>query len=178
MFQNNFNLNLVNDKTQKIIDQMSAIIQSAVSYGNYLGIYKNIIEKEDIFKNIVLTCFSGEKYTSSNKKVFLKVEYPLFYQRKISSGELAKTSIIYFEKDNNYLRAQFPIDLLNRFTISFSLQDGYIVSSDSSKNCLEEINKSILKLTKLSLKRNKVNLLNNSIEHLIDQVKLLNLIEY
>ena len=83
-----------------------------------------------------------------------------------------------FEKDNNYLRAQFPIDLLNRFTISFSLQDGYIVSSDSSKNCLEEINKSILKLTKLSLKRNKVNLLNNSIEHLIDQVKLLNLIEY
>jgi len=178
MSQNNFNLNFLNDKTKKIIDTMSLIIQDAVAYGNYLGVYKNTLEKDQIFENIINTCFSEKKLTSSNKNSFLKVEYPLFYQRKSSSGKLAKTSIIYFEKDNNYLRAQFPIDLLNKFTISFSFQDGYIVSSDSSKNCLEEINKSILKLTKLSLKRNKVNLSNNSIEHLIDQVKLLNLIEY
>jgi len=178
MLQNNFNSNLINEKTTTIINKMSEIIHGAISYGNYLGIYKNSIEKDDIFKNIVLTCFSGEKYTSSNKKVFLKVQYPLFYQRKSSSGELAKTSIIYFEKDNNYLRAQFPVDLLNRFTISFSIHDGYIVSSDSTKDCLKEINECILKLSKLSLKRNKVTLSNNSIEHLIDQIKLLNLIEY
>ncbi len=176
MIQNN--LKLINDKSNKIIEKMSEIIHGAVLYGNYLGIYKNTIEKADIFQNICDTCFSGSVYTSSHKNVFLKVEYPLFYQRKSSSGELAKTSIIYFEKDNNYLRAQFPVDLLNRFTISFSLQDGVIVSHYSSKNCLEEIKESILKFTKLSLKRKKFTLSNNSIEHLIDQVKLLNLVEY
>lgn len=167
----------------KSINKISKIISETVSFGFNLTIYQNEISVKDIEENIIKTCFSGELFTTFQQNKFLSINYPKFYQRKSSSGLLAKSSIIHLTKNNNILTVSFPINLLKREIISFDIDEKNdrleLIAYESINELLEKLKAVLLHSAILTLKRYKIKLQEDtSIEHIKNQFKVVEIISH
>lgn len=165
------------------INKIAQLISDTVSFGFDLTVYKNKISVNDIVTNIIETCFSGKSFSTSQKDNFLSVEYPKFYQRKSSSGILAKSSIIHFTRKNNIITVSFPINLLKREIISFETHDYNdrleIIAYGSIKEVSERLNSELIHSSILTLKRYNIKIdKKSSIEHIKKQFKVVEIITH
>jgi hypothetical protein len=165
------------------IQQISEMISELVDFGYNRGIYTNKIDSKDIELNIIETCFKGKSYTSSDKTKFLSVEYPFYYQRKSSSGLLAKTSIVQFGFKNEELTVSFPIHLKNRRVISFLInqrKDTFsFITYSHKKLFIDSLKEELFNSCKLLLRKYKISFeKNETLESIDNKIKVIQMMTY
>lgn len=135
-------------------------IQAAFSKSVELGAFIDDGFSVDKFMNRVMengfeTTFN---YIKAQSKKFERISYSTSYRRKSSSGKIAKTSIIFYRFDINFvanidgtktaqdgifLRLCWPVHLMNKKDLWFNLKTGEIWLAYSSPESFVEYHKKV-----------------------------------
>lgn len=98
------------------------------------------------------------KYIKAQSKNFERISYTAAYRRKSSSGKIAKTSIIFYRfdidfvanidgqkelQDGTFLRLCWPVHLMNKKDLWFNLKTGEIWLAYSSPESFVEYHKKV-----------------------------------